>query len=79
MMLRTLSEAKKLDLLYYFYSMRVANHKYPSVIGIVLLIAIVFQIISGVAVCFSLIADAMLIPVVRNEEDMEDMYTDDFF
>ena len=78
-MLRTLSEAKKLDLLYYFYSMRVANHKYPSVIGIVLLIAIVFQIISGVAVCFSLIADAMLIPVVRNEEDMEDMYTDDFF
>lgn len=78
-MLRTLSEAKKLDLLYYFYSMRVANHKYPSVLGIVLLIAIIFQIISGIAVCFSLIADAMLIPIVRNEEDMEDMYTDDFF
>lgn len=59
--------------------MRVANHKYPSVIGIVLLIAIILQVLSGIAVCFSLIADAMLIPVVRNEEDMEDLYTDDFF
>ena len=59
--------------------MRVPNHKPISVIGIVLLLAIVVQVLSGVVVCFSLIADAMLIPVVRNEEDMEDLYTDDFF
>jgi hypothetical protein len=28
---------------------------------------------------FSLIPETMLIPVVRNEEDLEDLYIDDFF
>lgn len=30
-------------------------------------------------ISFSLIPDPMLIPLVRDEEDLEDMYTDDFF
>lgn len=37
------------------------------------------QLISGTMVSFSLIPDPMLIPIVRDEEDLEDMYTDDFF
>ena len=28
---------------------------------------------------FSLIPECMLIPPVRDEEDLEDLYTDDFF
>jgi hypothetical protein len=30
-------------------------------------------------VSFSLIPEPMLIPMVRDEEDLEDLYTDDFF
>jgi hypothetical protein len=30
-------------------------------------------------VSFSLIPEPMLIPIVRDEEDLEDLYTDDFF
>ena len=30
-------------------------------------------------ICFSLIPEPMLIPIVRDEEDLEDQYTDDFF
>lgn len=78
-MQRTVSEVRKLDIMHYFYVMRVSNHKYLSVLGIILLLVIVLQLFSGVAICFSLVADAMLIPIVRNEEDMEDLYTDDFF
>lgn len=78
-MQRTIFEIRKLDVMYYFYSMRVGNHKSLSVLGIILLLVIVFQLLSGVVICFSLVADAMLIPIVRNEEDMEDLYTDDFF
>jgi len=28
---------------------------------------------------FSLIPEAMIVPMVREEEDMEDLYIDDFF
>jgi hypothetical protein len=28
---------------------------------------------------FSLIPESMIIPLVRDEEDLEDLYTDDFF
>ena len=30
-------------------------------------------------VSFSLIPEPMLVPIVRDEEDLEDLYTDDFF
>ncbi len=39
----------------------------------------VSQLISGTMVSFSLIPDPMLVPIVRDEEDIEDLYTDDFF
>jgi hypothetical protein len=28
---------------------------------------------------FSLIPEPMIVPIVRDEEDLEDLYTDDFF
>jgi hypothetical protein len=37
------------------------------------------QLISGTMVSFSLIPEPMLVPIVRDEEDLEDLYTDDFF
>ena len=37
------------------------------------------QLISGIMLALSLVPEAMLIPIVRDEEDTEDMYIDDFF
>jgi len=37
------------------------------------------QIISGVMLSFSLIPEPMLIPIIREEEDLEDLYIEDFF
>ena len=37
------------------------------------------QLVSGVMIALSLVSDPLTIPMSRNEEDMEDMYTDDFF
>jgi len=44
-----------------------------------LFLTITSQLLSGVMVSFSLVPEAMMIPIVRDEEDIEDMYTDDFF
>ena len=43
------------------------------------LLTIVIQLISGTMLAFSLVPESMLIPMVRDEEDIEDLYTDDFF
>jgi len=37
------------------------------------------QLISGTMLAFSLVPEPMIVPIVRNEEDIEDLYTDDFF
>lgn len=37
------------------------------------------QLVSGTMLSFSLVPEPMLVPLVRDEEDIEDMYTDDFF
>jgi len=37
------------------------------------------QLVSGTMLAFSLIPDPMLVPIVRDEEDIEDLHTDDFF
>ncbi len=55
------------------------NARSVSLIGLYLLIAILVQCVSGTMVSFSLISESMLIPLSRDEEDIEDLYTDDFF
>jgi hypothetical protein len=37
------------------------------------------QLVSGTMLAFSLIPEPMMIPLVRDEEDLEDLYIDDFF
>lgn len=50
-----------------------------SLIGIFIIFVFVIQLLSGIMLSFSLNCDPMNIPMSRNEEDMEDLYTDDFF
>jgi hypothetical protein len=37
------------------------------------------QLISGTMLALSYVPEHSIIPMVRNEEDIEDLYTDDFF
>jgi quinol-cytochrome oxidoreductase complex cytochrome b subunit len=59
--------------------MSVAKHDINSLFGFFIFITIAFQIISGIMLSFSLLPEPMLIPMVRDEEDLEDLYIDDFF
>jgi hypothetical protein len=37
------------------------------------------QLVSGTMLSFSLVTEPMVIPMNREEEDVENIYTDDFF
>lgn len=50
-----------------------------SLIGVFLLFTIIIQCITGIMVSFSLVNDSMLITMSRSTEDIDDLYTDDFF
>jgi hypothetical protein len=63
----------------YFTLLNVSFHEINSIFGFVTLLVIIFQLISGTMLSFSLIPEPMIIPIVRDEEDIEDLYTDDFF
>ncbi len=63
----------------YFTILSVSYHDSIAILGFIVLLTMASQLVSGVMVSFSLIPDPMLIPMVRDEEDIEDMYTDDFF
>lgn len=62
-----------------FITMTTAVSTNIGVLGFTLIMFFFVQIVSGVMVSFSLVPETMLIPVVRDEEDIEDLYTDDFF
>ena len=63
----------------FFINLHTPNVRVISLIGLFIIISILFQCVSGVMVSFSLISDPMLIPLSRDEEDIDDLYTDDFF
>lgn len=50
-----------------------------SMLGLYLILVFAIQCLTGVMLAFSLLGEPMLIPHSRSEEDMEDLYTDDFF
>lgn len=50
-----------------------------SLFGFFTFLIIANQLISGTMLAFSLVPEPMMIPLVRDEEDLEDLYTDDFF
>jgi hypothetical protein len=57
----------------------VSFHEINSIFGFVTMLTIILQLVSGTMLSFSLIPEPMIVPIVRDEEDTEDMYTDDFF
>jgi hypothetical protein len=67
------------NLVRYFTILSVSFHDVNSLFGFFILLTVFSQLISGTMVSFSLIPEPMLVPIVRDEEDIEDLYTDDFF
>jgi hypothetical protein len=63
----------------YFKVLRVSMHEIFSLFGFFTFLTIAIQLLSGTMLSFSLVPEPMLIPMVREEEDMEDLYIDDFF
>ena len=63
----------------YFAVLSVSFHDINSLYGFFIFLVIVSQLVSGTMLSFSLVPEPMIIPMVRNEEDIEDLYTDDFF
>jgi len=57
----------------------VSFHDINSLFGFFTFLTVGSQLVSGTMLAFSLIPEPMIVPIVRNEEDIEDLYTDDFF
>ena len=67
------------NLIKYFSTLSVSFHDVNSLFGFFTFLTIFANLISGVMLSFSLIPEPMIVPMVRNEEDLEDLYIDDFF
>jgi hypothetical protein len=63
----------------YFALLSAAFHDIYSVFGFFVFLIVINQIISGTMLSFSLVLEPMIVPMVREEEDVEDLYIDDFF
>jgi len=66
-------------LIKYFAVLTVAFHDVHSLFGFFILLVVMSQLVSGTMLSFSLVPESMMVPIVRDEEDLEDLYTDDFF
>ena len=67
------------NLLLYFYILSVSFHDIFSLFGFFIFLIIISQLLSGIMLSFSVILEPMIVPTVREEEDTEDLYIDDFF
>jgi len=67
------------NLLKYFSILAVSFHDINSLLGFFTFLTIFANLVSGTMLSFSLIPEPMFVPIVRNEEDLEDLYSDDFF
>jgi hypothetical protein len=67
------------NLVRYFTILSVAFHDVHSLFGFFVLLTVFSQLVSGTMLSFSLIPEPMFVPIVRDEEDIEDLFTDDFF
>jgi len=59
--------------------MSVSFHDIYSLFGFFTFLIVVNQLVSGTMLAFSLIPEPMIVPMVREEEDLEDLYIEDFF
>lgn len=67
------------NLLRYFTTMTTSHHDLTALFGFFIILVVSSQLVSGIMLSFSLIPEPMLIPISRNEEDIENMFIDDFF
>ena len=67
------------NIMFHFQILSVKYHFGSAILGFFVLLIITSQLLSGVILAFSLLPESMLIPIIRDEEDLEDLYTDDFF
>ena len=67
------------SLFFYFSTLSVSFHDFLSLFGFFTFLIIANQLISGTMLALSLVPEPMMIPLVRDEEDTEDLYIDDFF
>jgi hypothetical protein len=63
----------------YFAVLSVSFHDIHSLFGFFTFLVVASQLVSGTMLAFSLIPEPMIVPIVREEEDTEDLYIDDFF
>ena len=63
----------------YFSALAVGFHDSLAVLGFFIFLTIGIQLITGIMLALSLIPEPMIIPIVRDEEDLEDLYIEDFF
>jgi hypothetical protein len=66
-------------LVFYFSFLSANLHNYLALFGFYTFAIIFNQLISGIMLSFSFIPEPMYVSLVREEEDLEDMYTDHFF
>ena len=66
-------------LILYFTTLSVSFHGLMTLFGFFTFLIIANQLISGIMLAFSLVPEPMMVPLVRDEEDSEDLYIDDFF
>lgn len=67
------------NIIKYFALLSVSFHDMNSILGFFTFLIIASQLISGTMLAFSLVPEPMIVPMVRDEEDIEDLYADDFF
>lgn len=67
------------SLVNYVTTLSVSFHDLPSLFGFMIFATIISQLISGTMLSFSLIPEGMYIPMAREEEDLEDLFIDDFY
>ena len=67
------------NIILYFSLLAVSFHDSNSILGFFTFLVIASQLISGTMLAFSLVPEPMIVPMVRDEEDIEDLYADDFF
>lgn len=60
-----------LNIVLNFKKLVVKHHYTSSIFGFFLMLCIILQIVSGVLLSFSLVPEPMMIPIVRDEEDIE--------
>jgi hypothetical protein len=63
----------------YFAGLTVSFHETNALFGFFIFLIVGSQLVSGIMLSFSLLPESMLIPIIRDEEDVEDLYIDDFF